>query len=83
MWQILQGLKDMHEKRIIHRDIKTTNILINSEWNVKICDFGLAKCLYGQQTEIEYTKNYLMKEWPELESLVNQHFENFEGTALD
>ena len=53
MWQILQGLRDMHEKQIVNRDIKSSNILINSDLSVKICDFGLAICIYGQEKEIE------------------------------
>jgi serine/threonine protein kinase len=41
--QIAKGLKYIHEKGIIHHDIKSANILVNEERNVlKICDFELA-----------------------------------------
>lgn len=40
--QVLKGLQVIHKKRQIHRDIKSDNILLNSEGNVKICDFGHA-----------------------------------------
>jgi len=41
--QIAQGLKAAHNMNIIHRDIKTENIMINKENRLKIMDFGLAK----------------------------------------
>lgn len=41
--QMLKGLEHMHSKRIIHRDIKGGNILINDEGIVKLADFGLSR----------------------------------------
>lgn len=41
--QIAKGLNAAHERGIIHRDIKTGNIMIDSSKRVKIMDFGLAR----------------------------------------
>jgi len=41
--QICDGLSEAHEAGIVHRDIKSDNILIDSHGRVKILDFGLAK----------------------------------------
>lgn len=41
--QICSGLSVAHEKGIVHRDIKSENILVSAKSEVKITDFGLAK----------------------------------------
>lgn len=45
MRQLLSGLEHCHLHRIMHRDIKTSNILVNNEGILKIGDFGLANTL--------------------------------------
>ena len=43
MYQLLQGIAFCHENRVLHRDLKPQNLLINSKGQLKLADFGLAR----------------------------------------
>ena len=43
IYMVLQGIKFIHEKNLINRDIKGRNILVGKNGNVKLCDFGICK----------------------------------------
>jgi cyclin-dependent kinase 6 len=48
MLQLLNGVDFLHAHRIVHRDLKPQNILVTSNGQLKLADFGLAR-VYGFQ----------------------------------
>ena len=48
--QLLLGLSYIHDKQIVHRDIKTKNIFVQNEHTLRIGDFGIAKIFNQAQT---------------------------------
>ena len=45
VYHILCGLKYIHSCAVLHRDLKPGNILLDDNCQIKICDFGLARCV--------------------------------------
>jgi cyclin-dependent kinase len=43
LYQLLRGVAFCHEKRVLHRDLKPQNLLINKKGELKLADFGLAR----------------------------------------
>ena len=40
---VAHGMKHLHDNDVIHRDLKSPNVLLTSEWVAKLCDFGCAR----------------------------------------
>jgi len=49
---LLDGLGYVHSEGVVHRDMKPSNILINSDGRIKICDFGIAHTESSELTQL-------------------------------
>ena len=76
--QLLQTLKFIHNKGIIHRDIKLDNILLDLNNNIKLCDFGVGKIVHpGQLIKDQCgTPAYIAPE-------IFQNINGYEGPPVD
>lgn len=71
--QVCEGLAEAHHLGVIHRDLKPQNIMIDSEGNTRILDFGIARFLEGEgmttQGVMIGTPDYMSPEQAELEDV--------------
>ena len=61
LYQMLRALYFLHSANIIHRDFKPSNVLINEDCTVKLCDFGMSRGIKEENallTEYVVTRYY-------------------------
>lgn len=63
LYQILRGMKYVHSAQVIHRDLKPRNLLVNSNCDLKICDFGLARVRFSDQEWVCPMTEYVCTRW--------------------
>mmetsp|Transcript_7702 Transcript_7702/g.34908 ORF Transcript_7702/g.34908 Transcript_7702/m.34908 type:complete len:219 (-) Transcript_7702:1890-2546(-) len=66
MYQLFKALKYMHSAELLHRDVKPSNLLLNSECQMKIADFGLARSLTSitdDETSAPILTDYVATRW--------------------
>ena len=75
VYQALRALHVIHAAGVIHRDITPANILVNTNCDLKICDFGLAK---EESDDGQDMTDYVTMRWYRAPELVMEH-RNYTG----
>jgi NIMA (never in mitosis gene a)-related kinase len=63
---VAYGLRFLHSKNIIHRDCKPENVLIDAQFRLKLCDFGVSKMLEDAKPHLQTTVGTLTYMSPEV-----------------
>mmetsp|Transcript_107713 Transcript_107713/g.335886 ORF Transcript_107713/g.335886 Transcript_107713/m.335886 type:complete len:400 (+) Transcript_107713:148-1347(+) len=63
VYQILRGMKYVHSAEVIHRDLKPRSLLVNSNCDLKICDFGLARVRFSDKDWVCPMTEYVCTRW--------------------
>jgi len=63
IYQLLRGIKYLHSARVLHRDLKPRNLLVNSNCDLKICDFGLARVALDWNIRMPEMTDYVATRW--------------------
>lgn len=70
IYQALRALRVIHKAGVIHRDVTPANILVNTNCDLKICDFGLAKEEADDGADMT---DYVTMRWYRAPELVMEH----------
>ena len=72
-FDIARGMQFLHSRHIIHRDLKSLNVLLDSNGHAHICDFGFSRAFNGDETFL--TENVGTPQWmaPELLATKNSY----------
>lgn len=74
---IAAGMAFMHQTNVIHRDLKTENIMLDKDFNPKIADFGFSKIFQeGTQNEIQQTVGIGTPAYMAPEAFDSEHYSN-------
>ncbi|XP_044502617.1 probable serine/threonine-protein kinase SIS8 isoform X2 [Mangifera indica] len=69
---ICRGLMCIHRMKIVHRDLKSANCLVDKHWTVKICDFGLSRIM--TESPMRDSSSAGTPEWMAPELIRNEPF---------
>lgn len=67
-WDISIAMSYLHSKKIVHRDLTSKNILLDSQWTAKVADFGLSRIIIEDRDKISNSTGCLPWIAPEVYS---------------
>lgn len=76
-WTLVCSLSYLHSEKIVHRDVKTENMLLDKTRTVKIADFGVARVEASNPNDMTGETGTLGYMAPEVFRLSSDKIENF------
>lgn len=82
MFQLLRAVNFLHSANVFHRDLNPSNILVDSNCQLRVCDFGLARAAFQRDEEILFWTDYVATRWYRAPELILAHSTKY-STAID
>jgi serine/threonine protein kinase len=83
IYQLLRALAYVHGANVSHRDVKPANIVLDSQCNLKLCDFGLSRADFPRESETPvFWTDYVATRWYRAPELLCSHYEQY-TTQID
>ncbi|OHS99434.1 TKL family protein kinase [Tritrichomonas foetus] len=73
---VAKGMMSLHEKGIVHRDLKSLNVLLDKKIFPKICDFGVSRFVSGNNESDVMTKDVGTPHWMAPELFLSNNYTN-------
>lgn len=61
-FQIAAAMEFLHSLKLIHRDLKSGNVLITQDWDTKLCDYGTSRVISSKMTQSIGTCSWIAPE---------------------
>ena len=74
IYQVLKGISYLHQQRIIHRDVRCKNLLIDQNFNIKLTDIGMSKHLETLSSIHDATATNVTIKWAAPEILIGNGY---------
>lgn len=82
MFQLISGVNFLHQAHVFHRDLNPANILVNTDCQLRICDFGLARVEFQRSDDLVFWTDYVATRWYRAPELILGQLTQY-STAID